>query len=252
MPNIITDMSAKETKIIMGMPVTIELAGRAPAGAVKAAFDYFRSVDKRFSTYKPNSEISKINRGLPKEQWSAEMEQVMALCDKTKSQTGGYFDIRHKGRMDPSGLVKGWAIQNAAILLRKQGVEDFYIEAGGDIAAYGANNQGEAWLVGIRSPFNISDIVKVIKVADKGVATSGTYIRGQHIYNPLSSREVTKIKSLTVIGPDIYEADRFATAAFAMGERGIDFIEALPGFEGYLIDGSKTATYTSGFERYVA
>ncbi len=60
------------------------------------------------------------------------------------------------------------------------------------------------------------------------------------------------VKSLTVIGPDIYEADRFATAAFAMGRGGIDFIESLEGFEGYMIDASKTATFTSGFGRYAA
>jgi thiamine biosynthesis lipoprotein len=59
------------------------------------------------------------------------------------------------------------------------------------------------------------------------------------------------IVSLTVIGPNVYEADRFATAAFAMGKRGIYFIEQLPGFEGYMIDAAARATFTSGFERYV-
>jgi thiamine biosynthesis lipoprotein ApbE len=61
----------------------------------------------------------------------------------------------------------------------------------------------------------------------------------------------TDVVSLTVIGPNVYEADRFATAAFAMGKKGIYFIEQLPGFEGYMIDTSAQATYTSGFERYV-
>ena len=85
------------------------------------------------------------------------------------------------------------------------------------------------------------------------MATSGTYVRGQHIYNPKNSDQpVTGIVSLTVIGPDIYEADRFATAAFAMGPAGIIFIEQLAGFEGYMIDPNGLATYTSGFERYVS
>jgi thiamine biosynthesis lipoprotein len=92
----------------------------------------------------------------------------------------------------------------------------------------------------------------VLSVSDCGVATSGTYVRGQHIYNPKNEDQpITDILSLTVIGPDVYEADRFATAAFAMGRSGIDFIEVLSGFEGYMIDKDKQATYTTDFARYV-
>ncbi len=97
----------------------------------------------------------------------------------------------------------------------------------------------------------MNEIVKVLSITDCGVATSGTYIRGQHIYNPKHAGEpITEIVSLTVIGPDIYEADRFATAAFAMGREGIFFIERVEGLEGYMIDRSGQATLTSGFARY--
>ena len=126
------------------------------------------------------------------------------------------------------------------------------MDAGGDIQACGKNSQGEKWRVGIRNPFNMNEIVKVLSVSDGGVATSGTYVRGQHVYNPKNSGDtLTDILSLTVIGPDVYEADRFATAAFAMGRSGIDFLEYLPEFEGYMIDKDKQATYTTGFMRYV-
>ncbi|MGH7193526.1 MAG: FAD:protein FMN transferase, partial [Candidatus Saccharimonadales bacterium] len=82
--------------------------------------------------------------------------------------------------------------------------------------------------------------------------TSGTAIRGQHIYDPhRPDKPIEEIVSLTVIGPDIYEADRFATAAFAMGKAGIGFIGSLDGFEGYMIDAAKQATFTDGFEGYV-
>jgi len=91
-----------------------------------------------------------------------------------------------------------------------------------------------------------------LSVTDRGVATSGTYVRGQHIYNPLDEDQlITDVLSLTVIGPDIYEADRFATAAFAMGRNGINFIECLEDFEGYMIDKNKLATFTTGFEKWV-
>ncbi|OYV63155.1 MAG: hypothetical protein B7X01_00555 [Acidiphilium sp. 21-62-4] len=115
--------------------------------------------------------------------------------------------------MDPSGLVKGWSIYNAALLLEKEGFKNFYVDAGGDVQVRGKNAAGEAWKVGIRNPFDQTTIVKTLAVTTEGVATSGTYVRGQHIYNPHKKTEqITDIVSLTVIGPNVYEADRFATA----------------------------------------
>lgn len=236
------------------MPVTLEVI---EAGASEAlfdeVFDYFGYVDEKFSTYKDQSEISRINRGeLKLEDSSEDMKTIFAVAEQTRLETHGYFNVYHNGVRDPSGIVKGWAIYNAAGILHKKGFENFYVEAGGDIQACGKNGQGQKWRVGIRNPFHMSEIVKVLSITDCGVATSGTYVRGQHVYNPRDGGQAsTDILSLTVIGPDIYEADRFATAAFAMGWAGIDFIESLPGFEGYMIDKAKQATYTTGFARYV-
>ena len=242
----------KRTKIIMGMPITVEVVEKVAGSDIESVFAYFRSVDKRYSTYKASSEISKINAGLPRNKWSREMKAVLELCEQTKELTNGYFDISHDGKLDPSGLVKGWAINNAANLLLDKGVKNFYIEAGGDIQAHGTNADNQPWAVGLRNPFNIEEIIKVIRLTTEGVATSGAYIRGQHIYNPHNNhREAGFVKSLTVIGPNVYEADRYATAAFAMGQDGIAFIESTPGLEGYVVDANKLATYTSGFERYV-
>ncbi len=242
----------KKTELIMGMPVTVEIPRAAGASsAVADTFDFFRKVDERYSTYKPGSEISKINSGLPRSRWSNEMKEVLRLCDQTKRETGGFFDIMRGGKRDPSGLVKGWAINRAAERLKKRGVHDFCVEAGGDFQVCGTNAAGGPWKIGIRNPFNRDEIVKVVAVSREGVATSGTAVRGQHIYDPHQpGKLVEDIRSLTVIGPDIYEADRFATAAFAMGRDGIAFIESLDGLEGYMIDAGKTATFTSGFERY--
>ena len=236
------------------MPVSIEIVG---AGAEQknfdAVFDYFVHTDEKFSTYKKTSEISKINKGeIEPEQYSDEMKTVFKLSEETKDLTKGYFDIQKADKSyDPSGLVKGLAIQNAADLLKKFGCSDFYVDIGGDIQTSGKNEQGEEWSVGIRNPFNREEIVKVVYPKGSGVATSGTYIRGGHIYNPHSDKPLeTDIMSLTVIGPNIYEADRFATAAFAMGNRGIEFIESLEGFEGYSIDKNGVATMTTNFLDY--
>jgi len=238
----------------MGMPITLEVIDQsATDNLFDDVFAYFEYVDEKFSTYKYNSEISRINRGeLSLEESSPDMKTIFELAEQTLLETNGYFNIEHGGLYDPSGVVKGWAIFNAAKILRQSEVKDFYVEAGGDIQMSGMNHQGQKWRVGIRNPFNLDEIVKVLSVTDCGVATSGTYVRGQHIYNPLEEGQlITDVLSLTVIGSDIYEADRFATAAFAMGKSGIDFIESLVGFEGYMIDKDKMATFTTGFEKWV-
>jgi thiamine biosynthesis lipoprotein len=250
MPNLVS-----ETRLMWDMPITVAIVeDAAPAGPlISGVFAYFQSIDDRFSTYKPSSEISLINRGaLTSAKASPDMHTVLALAEELRLATHGYFNIAHKGKIDPSGLVKGWALSNAANMLRDAGCGNFYVEAGGDFQAVGANAEGRAWRVGIRSPFNTGDIVKALAVSDRGVATSGTYIRGQHIYDPVTGGLTDpEILSITVIGPDVYEADGYATAAFAMGRKGIGFIESLKGFEGYMIDSSKLATFTSGFEAYV-
>lgn len=242
----------KQTKLIMGMPITVEIIGDDVADDVAAVFRHFRAVDRRYSTYKSTSEISRINGGCRIDECSSEMLWVLELCEATKRATNGYFDIAKEDIFDPSGLVKGWAIQNAANLLLLRGRTHFYIEAGGDIQTRGHNYAGKPWRVGIRNPFNTDEVIKVVTLDNAAIATSGAYIRGDHIYNPLDSFRAPKgVASLTIIAPTIYDADRFATAAYAMGTVGITFVEQTPGLEGYAVDTSGIATYTSGFERYV-
>ncbi|HTX90854.1 MAG TPA: FAD:protein FMN transferase [Anaerolineales bacterium] len=244
----------KQTRLLMGMPVTVEVVDPwATEKTLESVYDYLGYVDRKFSTYKPESEISQINRDeLPLAEASDDMKAILTLAEQTRQETDGYFEIVHNGKCDPSGIVKGWAIQNAAERLRQAGFANYYVDAGGDIQVSGRNAQGEAWRVGIRHPFRPDQIVKVLSLQDCGIATSGTYVRGQHIYDPKNpDRPITDIVSLTVIGPNVYEADRFATPAFAMGAAGIQFIEELEGLEGYMIDRNGRATFTSGFERYV-
>lgn len=244
----------KYSEIIMGMPITVEITDPdAAENLFSLTFGYLKKVDEKFSTYKPESEISKINRGeILEKHYSPEMKEVFKLSEETKKLTNGYFDIRSpEGFYDPSGLVKGWAILNAAEILKQKGCKNFYVEAGGDIQTFGKNAEGESWSIGIKNPFNQKEIVKVLYISAQGMATSGTYIRGQHIYNPKDKgKPLTDIVSLTVVGPNVYEADRFATAAFAMGREGIKFIENLEGLEGYMIDKQGMAVMTSGLENF--
>lgn len=235
----------------MGMPITIEIVNCQEKELFKNVFDFFRQVDKQFSPYKKSSEVTQINQGkIQPKDYSNQMKQIISLSKKTKLQTDGYFDIYNNEVLDPSGLVKGWAILKASLQIKKAGYENFYISAGGDIQSSGKNKQGEKWNIGIRNPFNLQQIVKVVHINSQGVATSGCYERGAHIYNPKGSLS-DDVVSLTVIGKNIYEADRYATAAFAMGEKGIDFIDQTSGLEGYAIYKNGIAKMTKNFEKFV-
>ncbi len=238
----------------MGMPITIEVVDKFVTEAdIDQIYSYFKYIDQKFSTYKNNSEITLINKGqIKKSRFSKDMKKVFKLSEKTNQETSGFFNIKQNSKYDPSGIVKGWAVWNASRILKRKGFKNFYINAGGDIQSFGRNKFEKPWIVGIRNPFKTKEIVKAVRPKNKGIVTSGTYERGHHIYNPKSGQKASgDIVSLTVIGPNIYEADRFATAAFAMGEKGINFIENLKGFEGYTIDSNGIATYTSGFEKFV-
>jgi FAD:protein FMN transferase len=255
----------KRTELIMGMPITVVIPDRERMDgpdprarfptldqAADGVFGYFRGVDERFSPFKPASETCRIDRGeLRPEDASAEMREVLRLSEETRQLTDGYFDVWFQGRFNPSGLVKGWAISKAAELLDADGFLSYCIEAGGDIEVRGANDQGQPWAIGIRSPFNTSQIIKTLSLQNRGIATSGTYIRGEHIYNPRTGAKANEIASLTVVGPNVYEADRFATAAFAMGPLGAQFVAGLDDFDCYLVDRSGNATYTPGLARYL-
>jgi thiamine biosynthesis lipoprotein len=246
----------RDTRLIMGMPITVEVTGGGDVAAtLAAAFSYFEEVDARFSPYKLDSEVSALNLGwVQPADFSAELREVLQLAEKTRAETNGYFDVcRPDGPLDPSGIVKGWAISNAARLIAARGHADFYVEAGGDVQCAGHNADGEPWRIGIRNPFDMTQIVKAVQPGDAGVATSGNYVRGAHIYNPHDPGEdLGEIVSLTVIADDVCDADRFATAAYAMGRDGIYFIEATAGLEGYAIDRTGTATMTTGFKTLLA
>ena len=155
----------------MGMPITVEIVDdSANTQSLNKIFSYFSYVDEKFSTYKDTSEIMSINRGETKElEASDDMREVLKLSEETKLATEGYFNIRKPdGKYDPSGLVKGWAIKNAGDILIKNGFQNFYVEAGGDIQTKGHNKEGKKWSVGIRNPFNRDENVKIVYIEDKG------------------------------------------------------------------------------------
>ncbi len=243
----------KKTADIMGMPVSIVLDdSKAKGKDIEEIFNYFRKIDEVFSTYKKESEISKINSGtLTFSKAGGEVKKIFRLSEQTKKETNGFFNIEIDGKIDPSGIVKGYAIWQAGEKLKAKGYKNFYVEIAGDMQVCGLL-RGKKWKVGVENPFNRMEIVKVLEITDKGVATSGNYIRGVHIYDPITRLEADEVASVTVIADNVYDADRFATAAFAMGKKGIYFLEDKSNMEAYMILKNKKAISTSGFEKFVA
>jgi thiamine biosynthesis lipoprotein len=186
----------------MGMPVRV--AGEIDAARV---FAWLRWVDATFSTYRPDSQISRLGRGELGDPHPL-VRSVLARCEELRRETGGRFDVRAGGRLDPSGFVKGWAVQRAAAFGRGR----FLIDAGGDVVLRGT------WRVGIRHPHEHDRLAAAITVADCAVATSGAYERGPHIVDPRTGRPAYGLDSVTVVGRDLGTVDAYATAAFVGGD----------------------------------
>jgi thiamine biosynthesis lipoprotein len=218
----------------MGMPVGIEVRGDAD---LDPAFAWLRWVDATFSTHRADSEIARLARGEALEPHPL-VSAVLARCDALREDTGGYFDARAGGALDPSGYVKGWAVERAAALLEGE----VCVNAGGDVRVRGA------WRVGIQHPRERGQVAAVIGVRDAGVATTGAYERGSHVLDPHTGRPPEGVLSVTVVGPDLGVADAYATAAFAMGRAGPEWSAKLPGYEAMTILADDTVLSTPGFE----
>jgi FAD:protein FMN transferase len=221
---------------VMGMAVSLDLGDELPVGELErladGVFEWLRLVDGIFSTYKPESEISRLGRGeLRREQCSPVVGEVLDRCAELWTETGGYFDVNAGGALDPSGYVKGWAVQRACERLRAEGSDNHCLNAGGDVFVRGAPRGRERWRVGVRHPWEALAVAWVLEVSDTAVATSGTYERGLHVLNPFTGAPAKELRSVTVVGPDLGTADAYATAALAMGLDGIDWLASLPGHE---------------------
>jgi thiamine biosynthesis lipoprotein len=251
--------SMRRVESIMGTTVSVDV--RPPLvgpEVLDAVFDQLRDIDARFSTYRPDSEISRLGRG-EIDLWdcTADVRHVLAACDHLASMTDGAFDARgHRpdGRLDPSGFVKGWAIEEAAWLIDSAGGRNYWINGGGDIVARGQAEPGRSWRVGIRHPDRADKVAAVLAISERAVATSGDYERGEHITDARHGRPAAGLRSVTVVGPGLAFTDAYATAVFAMGRDGLGWLASHPdtaGYAAYAITDDDRAIWTEGMERYL-
>lgn len=192
--------------------------------AVDKVEEFFQKVDKDFSTYKSDSEVSRIRRGeLEVADASEDIKNVWKLCEHAGELTLGAFDPwKVDGGFDPSGLVKGWAADVAAKILVGAGVESILINAAGDLVLRGGQlsegTEVKPWNVGISSPENVNQIVKTFDVFDGSVATSGDYEKGAHIIDPHTGLIAIGARSASVVGSDGALCDALATALMVDGK----------------------------------
>lgn len=203
------------TEMVMGLPVSVDIRTALPAREMVPlldnAFAWLRWVADTFSPAREDSQISRLNRGLTLRQ-VPELVEVLHRCDELSEATGGYFEARMDGVVDPSGYIKGWALERLSRALVNAGAGDHRISAGGDIRVRGSAAPGKRWRIGVRDPRR--DIVrKVVFAHDLGIATSG----GSPVVNPRTGKVEEGLGSVTVLGPDLGVADAYATAIYAMG-----------------------------------
>jgi len=234
---------------VMGMAVVVDLRDEdAGEGALREVFAWLRWVDATFSTYKPESEVSRLGRGeLALRDAHPEVRAVLARCEQLRWETDGYFDVRaaSPAALDPSGFVKGWSVDRAAGILDGFGIRNYAVNAGGDMRLRGRAAPAWCWRVGIQHPLLAEAVARVIETGELAVATSGDYARGEHVVDPHTHAPPRGLLSVTVTGPELGTADAYATAAFAMGaERALHWAARLRAYEvlAILADGAVLAT----------
>jgi FAD:protein FMN transferase len=251
---------------VMGMPWLFDICDTTVTlETLRPVIQWLHWVDATFSTYRADSQIARLNRReLTREQLHSDVREVLDRCEQLRRSTGGYFDIAASYRvrsepeagyggpnsMDPSGLVKGWAIARAAQQLRDAGAQNFSVNAGGDAMLSGHPDGDPRWRVGIQHPRSVRDVAMTLGLRDMAIATSGAYVRGAHIHDPVADRAPSGLLSATIVGPDVAAADAYATAAFAMGAaRAAQFCAGLDGYDAVLIRDDDTVVSTAGIDQ---
>lgn len=170
-------------------------------------------------------------------------------------------------QLNVNAIAQGYAVDVVAQFLEQQQIENYMVEIGGELTAKGVNDKGEKWAIGIDKPeeendaFHKREIINIINIDDKSVATSGNYrqyvekngTKYAHTLDPRTGRpKLTDLLSVTIVGNSCMYADAYATACMVMGyDKGKELISKLKGFEGYFIYADSTGRmqidYTDGF-----
>ncbi|HVA08381.1 MAG TPA: FAD:protein FMN transferase [Acidimicrobiales bacterium] len=239
---------------VMGTIVTMDVFAQVDADVVgihrriELACKVLHLADEVFSTWKPESPMSRLRRGaISCHEVPREVTEVLEGCDQARRLSRGWFDPwSMPGGVDPTGYVKGWAAQRALGLLLGPGAHGAIVNAAGDIASFGAQADGNAFRIGIVDPLQPARLACVVNLS-ANIATSGTCERGAHLIDPHSGSPTARVASASVCGPDLGLADALATALGVAGEEGLSFVEVVDDYEALTIAFDGTKKWTSGF-----
>jgi thiamine biosynthesis lipoprotein len=252
--------TVKRVHEIWGTAVSLDVRDDAPPEVVDEVFEWFWRVDALFSTWRTDSEIVRLAAGdLELEKTSDETRAVLDVCRALSVATDGAFDIGATGllpaphsqgwcALDPSAMVKGWALDRAAELLAGAGVKRFCMNAGGDVLVGDGPARAEAWQVGVVHPWERNHLAAVVGVTDAAVATSGRYERGDHIVDSRTGSPATGLASATVIASDLATADAYSTAILALGHDGLDWLRRHSDVDAMVITDDREVFTTGGFD----
>jgi FAD:protein FMN transferase len=241
-------ISGSQVVSTMGTVFSFDLRDPVSTVAFADGVELLYEIDAMFSTYRADSTISRLRRGDARVQdCPIDVLEVLGLCEIATELTDNYFTAFPDGELDPTGLVKGWAIQRVSQLLIKAGSRHHSVNGGGDIQLVGGIDDETPWRVGITNPLEVGKLLAVAELHDGAIATSGTAERGTHIVDPTTGEAATHFVSVTITAPTILEADVLATAAFARGPDGPDWIEELEGVEGLFLTPDGCLTSTTAF-----
>jgi FAD:protein FMN transferase len=239
---------------VMGTVVSFDLrfgeeTQRAPMqGAVADAVTWLHRVDEVFSTYRSDSQISRLGRGeMRLAECDDDVAEVLDLCAEIGRESDGYFSSTYGGQLDPTGLVKGWAVQRASEILVAAGSTHHCVNGGGDIQAVGGVAVDNPWVIGISHPLQRDGFASIVTMTDGAVATSGTAERGAHVVDPHTGQAVTALASVTVVGTDLIRSDAYATAAIAMGDSARAWLGSRAGYEAFAVEADGSGWWTVGY-----
>jgi thiamine biosynthesis lipoprotein len=227
----------------MAMPFAVEIVRSDPSmvgepgpseGLCEAAVAAFHRdlmwADDVFSLWRAETPLSRLARGeITVEDCPPAVGEVLAECEKYKELTDGAFDARRPdGVVDPSGIVKTWAVVRAAWRLDALGAAGWLVGAAGDVLVSGIAPGAEPWRIGLADPRRADDpqgaptldVVSLGGTLDapfRSLATSGTAQHGEHIWNPATGLMRAEFQQASVIGNDLVECDAWATAIVAGG-----------------------------------
>lgn len=215
----------------------------------QGAFDIsYGSMDKKFWNFDLNM------TSLPDKDLAKKAVELINYENIILNETDKTVFLKNKGmRIGFGGIGKGYAAECAKKILQQNGIESGIVNAAGDLTAWGYQENGEAWTIGIADPNKKESVFSTFNITNTSVATSGNYekfviIDGKkysHTIDPKTGYPISGIKSVTIIAENAEIADALATPVTVMGiEVGLNFINQIPNIGCIIID-DYDKTYSS-------